>query len=82
MYIIAINHGIFGMESKELHYLGWQEPAWDEDGYFWTSRECIIEVLKIGNNTKEHPFLFDTKGEAKKFAKRLKLADYVIEQWK
>ena len=43
-------------------YLAWQNPVWDDDGYFWTSKEVVKEILC--NNTKEHPFLFRSRAEA------------------
>ena len=45
-------------------YLGWQNPVWDADGYFWTYKNVIKEILC--NNTPEHPFLFSSKREAYK----------------
>ena len=81
MYIIKKEYGLFGINSGEPWYLGWQEPAWDEDGYFWTKKNAIKEILQMGNNTKEHPFLFNTQEQAKKFAKKLKITDYDIEEW-
>jgi hypothetical protein len=82
MYIIAINHGIFGMKSEEPYYLGWQNPAWDEDGYFWTSKDVIYEIVKDRNNTKEHPFLFESEEQAKNFAEDIQLINYVVVEWK
>ena len=43
-------------------YLAWQNPAWDESGYFWTSRKTFIKVLR--NSTTDHPFLFNSRREA------------------
>lgn len=54
-------------ELNETYYLAWQNPAWDEDGYFWTSKETAREILF--NNTKEHPFLFNSRREAIEFLK-------------
>lgn len=65
MWIITTER--FG--DKETVYLGWQDPAWDDDGYFWTSKEVIKKIIK--NNTPEHPFLFDTKTKAIKHLKNL-----------
>ena len=50
------------LNKKETVYLAWQNPAWDESGYFWTSKETFEKCLC--NNTKEHPFLFRNKTEA------------------
>lgn len=52
-------------------YLAWQKPAWDEDGYFWTSRETLQEV--ISNNTPEHPFLFYSRRAAIKYLKSINI---------
>ncbi|RXZ78120.1 hypothetical protein EBB07_29135 [Paenibacillaceae bacterium] len=57
----------------ELDYLGWQPPAWDEDGYFWTSKDVIGEILSLGYNTSEHPFLFNTKEEALERLRKLRM---------
>lgn len=50
-------------------FLGWQNPAWDEDGYFWTSKEVLEEI--IANNTPEHPFLFNSRRAAIKHLKSI-----------
>ena len=34
------------------------------DGYFWTHLSVFYELIKCGNNTKEHRFCFSTKEEA------------------
>lgn len=46
----------------ETMYLGWQNPAWTDDGYFWTYKDVISEIL--ANNTPEHPFLFKSRKDA------------------
>lgn len=51
-------------------YLGWQNPAWDEDGYFWTSKEIVERIIKA-NNTSEHPFIFNSRRAAIKHLKTL-----------
>jgi len=56
--------------DDEIMYLGWQNPAWDEDGYFWTSKE-IVEKIEETNNTEEHPFIFTSKRKAIKHLKTL-----------
>lgn len=56
--------------GKDIVYLGWQNPAWDEDGYFWTSREVIEKIMET-HNTKEHPFIFTNKQKAIKHLKTL-----------
>ena len=57
--------------SEQTMYLGWQHPAWDEDGYFWTLEDVIPEMLI--NNTPEHPFLFGSREEAIRHLKSLNL---------
>lgn len=57
MYCIVHRSKIFGKK-----YLAWQNPVWDDDGYFWTSKEVFKDI--ICNNTSEHPFLFASKNEA------------------
>jgi len=81
MYIITSKGGLFGAEPDRIDYLGWQNPYWDDDGYFWTSKDTIVEILKEGNNTKEHPFLFNSVKQAKEFSQKLKIKDYNIEKW-
>lgn len=54
----------------ETVYLGWQNPVWDEDGYFWTSKEVVSKIINT-NNTKEHPFIFTRRTEAIKHLKTL-----------
>lgn len=65
MYCITSN--IFG----DIMYLAWQNPVWDDDGYFWTSKEVVTEILC--NNTQEHPFLFGSKEEAVKHLQTLNI---------
>lgn len=60
-------------DKNEIMYLGWQNPAWDDDGYFWTSKETIQTILWNGNNTKEHPFLFNTREDAIIHLKRINI---------
>lgn len=55
--------------EDKTHYLAWQEPAWDEDGYFWTSRDIVESIIK--NNTPEHPFLFNSRRAAIKYLKSI-----------
>lgn len=53
--------------DDEISYLAWQKPVWDEDGYFWTSRETLQKA--IGNNTPDHPFLFNSRRAAIRYLK-------------
>lgn len=55
----------------EMVYLAWQKPAWDEDGYFWTSREILHEVIE--NNIPDHPFLFNSRSSAIKHLKSINI---------
>ena len=55
-------HAIIHTNDSGTHYLAWQKPAWDDSGYFWTNKETFMKVLR--NSTKDHPFLFRTKGIA------------------
>jgi len=81
MYIIATKSFI-ETELNEILYLGWQEPAWDEDGYFWTRKETIKEMIKDGYIFPEQPFLFDSEEKAKQLAKNIELTkDYFIKEW-
>lgn len=57
---------------NEKVYLGWQNPAWDEDGYFWTSRETVEKIMKT-NNTSDHPFIFNSRKSAIKHLKTLQI---------
>ena len=70
MWCITSDLGIEGGNCNSYH-LGWQNPAWDDDGYFWTSKETINEIAF--NNTPEHPFLFCSKESAIKLLKSLKM---------
>lgn len=54
-----------------IDYLGWQRPAWDEDGYFWTSKEVLEKI--IANNIPEHPFLFNSRRAAIKYLKSINI---------
>lgn len=58
--------------DNETSYLAWQKPAWDEDGYFWTSRETLQKA--INNNTPEHPFLFNSRRAAIKHLKSINIS--------
>lgn len=53
---------IIHTNNNGTNYLAWQKPAWDESGYFWTSRKTFMKILC--NSTNEHPFLFNTEREA------------------
>ena len=65
MYCITSN--ILG----KIMYLAWQSPVWDDDGYFWTDKKVVTEILY--NNTQEHPFLFGSKEEAVKHLRALNI---------
>lgn len=56
-------------DKNEKMYLAWQNPAWDEDGYFWTSKETMKEVLY--NNVLWHRFLFHSRNAAIKHLKTI-----------
>ena len=65
MYIIRS----VGIENDLNPYLLWQTPTWDEDGFFWTSKEtmqkCIADKRFMDNcKANEKQFLFDTADEA------------------
>lgn len=72
MYII-ISTDVF--LNEVVAYLAWQQPAWDEDGYFWTFKDCIENILENHPqyNSKEHPFLFSSIEEAATLAKKINL---------
>lgn len=57
-------------KEAEVEYLGWQKPAWDENGYFWTNKETFRNIIPIYNSS-EHPFLFSSKSEAIRYLKTL-----------
>lgn len=59
-------------DLNEIYYLGWQNPAYNESGYFWTSKEVIKKIAAM-NNTIEHPFLFDSKWKAIKHLKSINI---------
>ena len=46
MYIITSKGGLFKTQPDRIDYLGWQNPYWDDDGYFWTSKDTIVEILQ------------------------------------
>lgn len=64
MWIITTN-----LHNNVTAYLGWQKPAWDESGYFWTSEDIIRQIVK--NSTCDHPFLFNTRKAGIKHLKSL-----------
>lgn len=57
--------------DNETSYLAWQKPAWDEDGYFWTSRDVVENIIE--KNTPEHPFLFNSRRAAIKHLKSINI---------
>ena len=58
--------------DNEISYLAWQKSAWDEDGYFWTSRDIVESIIK--KNTLDHPFLFDSRRAAIKHLKSINIS--------
>lgn len=58
----------FWKDGKDM-FLAWQNPAWDDDGFFWTSQETMKEIY--GNNAFEHRFLFATREQAIRYLKKL-----------
>lgn len=62
--------------DNNVKFLGWQYPAWDESGYFWTEFYNIPEVLH--NNMMEHPFLFESIPDAISHANKMNLRDYAL----
>lgn len=65
-YITAID------THERINYLAWQNPAWDESGYYWTTS---LEAFRacLPNNTTDHPFVFDNMDDATKFVAELGL---------
>lgn len=61
---------LFGLPHEKPSYLAWQNPAWDEDGYFWTSEENFFDLLRNypAHNQKPHQFAYETEAAAKTFA--------------
>lgn len=57
--------------ENDIVYLCWQQPAWEDDGYFWTSIDSLLKC--ICNNTATHPFVFTSRKEAINHIKRLNL---------
>lgn len=47
-------------------YLAWQNPAWNESGYFWTSKNNLEELQ--ANSVNPHKFIFDSEEKAEHFA--------------
>ena len=47
-------------------YLAWQEPVWDDSGYFWTSKNNLEELQ--ANSVDNHKFIFDSEEKAEHFA--------------
>lgn len=80
MFIIT-QLNTFNCNPEETLYLGWQNPAWDEDGYFWTSKDTIKDIISYGSNTRKHPFLFRTEKDAWKFANKLGIKKFSIKSW-
>ena len=58
--------------DHEPMYLAWQNPAWDDDGYFWTSKETMEEIYY--NNCSWHLFLFSSRENAIKHLKKIKIS--------
>lgn len=61
-----------GFVGTEKMYLGWQKPAWDEDGYFWTNKKTLMEIVHLYNTT-DHPFIFSSRTKAIKHLKTLNI---------
>lgn len=49
-------------KSYKVWYLCWN---WANGGYFFTSKDAVEKLVE--NNTKEHPFLFNSEEEATEF---------------
>lgn len=81
MYIIALSGAIFKNNPEEINYLGWQRPGWEDNGYFWTSKETIEEMIRDDYVSGEHPFLFETEKQAKELAEKIGLTTYRIVRW-
>lgn len=62
--------------GDSVKFLGWQDPAWDESGYFWTEFYNIPDVLH--NNIEEHPFIFESIPDAINHAKKINLHGYIL----
>jgi hypothetical protein len=57
--------------DDKIMYLAWQNPTWDDDGYFWTDKEILPDCMK--NDIPEHPFTFDTRVAAIKHLKSINI---------
>lgn len=58
-------------EKSDIQYLAWQYPAWDEDGYFWTRRETVLQMIDESANI--HRFLFKSEKDAQNLITNLNL---------
>ena len=67
----VVSSNLFGLPDEDLWYVAWQNPVWThDDGYFWTTEETFLEVLKKWpeNNAHPHKFAFQTEADARAFA--------------
>lgn len=72
LYVIETTN-LFGLPNEEPMYLAWQNPAWDDAGYFWTREETFFDVLEKNPeyNAWPHKFAFETEDSARDFAERM-----------
>lgn len=55
-------------------YWAWQYMPWDHDGYFWTSRQVLVDILKKSPeyNMPPHQFAFGYPEAAKKCIRNMR----------
>lgn len=81
--ILKAKYYIIKEDGDERYFLGWQPPAWDEGGYFWTAnRRDFYDCIKR-HDTSNHPITFNSVKEAKNLANMQGIVDYrVVKRWK
>lgn len=70
MWVITCDN-IF--RNGEVAYLAWQEPVYDEDGYFWTHDGMMRSCIDKNISTPEHPFVFPSRNSAIRKLKKLNI---------
>ena len=83
MFYIKVKN-IFKSQPNHEMYLAWQNPGWEDTGYFYSSARSIEEFKDIvrRNHSNEHPFIFKSREKAKQFMdnkfKEIDQCDYII----
>lgn len=72
LYVVAAH--IWDDSLQVSNFMAWQPLPWDDDGYFWTGRQALADILKgfPEYNMPPHQFCFGHREGAAKLIRDMR----------